>query len=181
MILPLERLCINEGGINFLANKKTGASKDILQSSLVMLAAVGILIFSIGLCLNINAKRLESQKQYTALKRSYKRLLPEMNSLKENIKLKHFLIQRPEWGSFLKGLSHQVLPGLYVVKIEMDNNEVNLRGVISREADIDNDMVLSDFIRGLQGDVCSNVSLIEATKDPDNLNRSEFEISCNVN
>lgn len=166
--------------INFLPRRTRRPQIDFSNKVLTAVSVAGVFLLAGFMLVDVSLKLNKSRKKHAAVTRDYQRLVPEMKRFKEDLVFTQHLAQRPLWGTFLKGISQQVFPHMYLFQMDMDDNQVRLKGYIVPEEGQDSGAALSQFMRDLQDGSCPNVRLVEAKKDTDNASLAHFEIICDV-
>jgi len=168
-------------GINFIPSKKRSASKGLLNRFIPAASLVAVLALLGYMFMNVSIRLKESKGKYESAMRDYQNLIPGMKAFRDEFLLTQFLMQRPRWSDFLKGLSHQIVPNMHVAQLAMQDNQVRLTGFILPIEDQDNEAALAELMQNLQDGICTTVGLIEAKKDTSDIHISQFEIICSVN
>ncbi len=166
--------------INFLPNKARQTQGGLPGKIFTAVSVLCVFSLVIFMLVNVSWRLNKSRKNHMTVTRDYQRLVPEMKRFKEELIFSKHLAQRPSWGAFLRGLSHQVLPRMYLHQMSMADHQVRLKGYITPEEGQDSGAALSEFMRNLQDGICPNVGLVEAKKDTDDINLAQFEIICDV-
>lgn len=170
---------IMDKGINLLPVKLKEETKRFVKNVSLKVAVTAVLtlllLFYIGMRIQFKAY----EKKLKAAKVEYSSLAPQAQELYKKMLIARAFLNRPHWEDALKEISNIVPFNIYLTKLSMKNDILNLKGVIIQSSQTA-EAALSNFMMALEKGIFKNVTLVTTSKRDENIATSEFEIKCEV-
>lgn len=165
--------------INLLPVELKEKAKRFIEHISIQVVVVGVimtlLLSTIGLYIQLGAQHLKMD----ALKLEQKSLVPQLETIRSKMVTNQILNIHPYWEDILREISNTIEPGMYLTELSMQDDIVNLKGIIFK-SDQGEQAILSNFMITLEDGIFQRVSLVISKKEAENSTVSEFEITAEV-
>jgi len=156
-----------------LKEKTKRLIENVSLKALLAGTVVTLLLVYLGMCVKL--KGIETEMRALVLEK--KALIHGLSDAQAQMLVGTIIIREPYWEDVFKEMSHLVPVNIYLIHFDMEEQMVTLKGEINHKMpDAPSD--LSSFMLALENGIFRDVSLVSTRKKVDNMNASEFEITC---
>jgi len=169
----------NEPKINVLPLEVKEKTKRFVERVSLQAVAVGMIVGVLLFLVGLNVRIAANNKKIEAMKFEQKTLIPQQETVKLLLIADRIQSAHPHWEDALREISHVMEPKMYLTGMKMEDDVVNLKGVITQN-DQTAQAVLSNFMIRMEDGIFKRVSLVSSKRQVQGEMLFEFEITAEV-